>query len=175
MEVVVAWPTYRGDRVRLNRSTATAGYWRQHYTKPIASNVNNFNNCHQHSALYSQYIVLYVTLLTHGQHCIQRDIARNDFKKLCIPVIVNVNSSLKQCNGCDNTKWTVNSEVNLLMYRDDSRVTAETYVGWIEQKYENKTCICWLKKWKILLDSCAVGCTQQIVLDARWEKYVYFT
>jgi hypothetical protein len=51
------------------------------------------------------------------------------FKKLCIPVIVNVKNSLKQCNGCDNTEWTVNSEVNLSMYRDDGRVTAETCVG----------------------------------------------
>jgi hypothetical protein len=33
----------------------------------------------------------------------------------------------------------VNSEVNLSMYRDDGRVTAETYVGWIEHKYENKS------------------------------------
>jgi hypothetical protein len=31
---------------------------------------------------------------------------------------------------------------------DDVRVTAETYVGWIEQKYENKKCIRWLKNWK---------------------------
>jgi hypothetical protein len=33
----------------------------------------------------------------------------------------------------------VNSEVNLSMYREDGRVTAETYVGWIEQKYEIKS------------------------------------
>ena len=45
----------------------------------------------------------------------------------------------------------VNSEVNLSMYRDDGRVTAETYVGWIEQKYENKKCIRWLKKLKIIV------------------------
>ena len=32
---------------------------------------------------------------------------------------------------------------------DDGRVTAETYVGWIEQKYENKKCIRWFKKLKI--------------------------
>jgi hypothetical protein len=31
---------------------------------------------------------------------------------------------------------------------DDGRVTAETYVAWIEQKYENKKCIRWLKKLK---------------------------
>jgi hypothetical protein len=37
------------------------------------------------------------------------------------------------------------SEVNLSMYRDDGRVTAETYVGLIEQKYENKKCIRWLE------------------------------
>jgi hypothetical protein len=42
----------------------------------------------------------------------------------------------------------VNSEVNLSMYRDDGRVTAETCVGLIEQKYENKKCVCWLKKPK---------------------------
>jgi hypothetical protein len=34
------------------------------------------------------------------------------------------------------------------MYRDDGRVAVETYVGWIEQKYENKKCIRWLKKLK---------------------------
>jgi hypothetical protein len=30
---------------------------------------------------------------------------------------------------CDNTKWTSDSEVNLLVYRDDGWTTAETYVG----------------------------------------------
>jgi hypothetical protein len=29
----------------------------------------------------------------------------------------------------DNTKWTSDSEVNLLVYRADSWTTAETYVG----------------------------------------------
>jgi hypothetical protein len=54
-------------------------------------------------------------------------------------VIVNVNNSLKQCNSdVIIPNGPVNSEVNLSMYRDDDRVTAETYVGWIEQKYENK-------------------------------------
>jgi hypothetical protein len=28
----------------------------------------------------------------------------------------------------DNTKWTGDSEVNLLVYPDDGRTTAETYV-----------------------------------------------
>jgi hypothetical protein len=54
-------------------------------------------------------------------------------------VIANVNNSLKQCNGSVIIpNGPVNSEVNLSMYRDDGRVTAETYVGSIEQKYENK-------------------------------------
>jgi hypothetical protein len=62
-----------------------------------------------------------------------------------MPVIVNVKNSLKQCNGSVIIpNVPVNSEVNLSMYRDDGRVTAETYVGWIEQKYENKKYIRWL-------------------------------
>jgi hypothetical protein len=43
----------------------------------------------------------------------------------------------------------VNSEVNLSVYRDDGRVTAETYVGWIEQKYENKKAHSLVQKLKI--------------------------
>ena len=43
--------------------------------------------------------------------------------------------SLKQCNSSVIIpNGPVNSEVNLSVYRDDGRVTAETCVGWIEQK-----------------------------------------
>jgi hypothetical protein len=35
---------------------------------------------------------------------------------------------------------------------DDGRVAAETYVELIEQKYENKKCICWLKYLKLFSD-----------------------
>jgi hypothetical protein len=35
----------------------------------------------------------------------------------------------------------------------DGRVAAEIYVGLIEQKYENKKCILWLKKEKFLYPS----------------------
>jgi spore germination protein GerM len=83
------------------------------YTRPTASNFNNcnnnfnhFNNYQRHSALYSQFIVLYYTLQTPDKYYIHRDISRNYLKKLCILVTVNVNSSLKLCNGCDNSKWT---------------------------------------------------------------------
>jgi hypothetical protein len=41
---------------------------------------------------------------------------------------------------------------------DDGRVTAETYVGWIEQKYENKKVHSLVKKLKIN------------VKDARWTQ-----
>jgi hypothetical protein len=37
---------------------------------------------------------------------VHQDISRNYLKKLCIVVIANVSNSLKQCNGCDNTKWS---------------------------------------------------------------------
>jgi hypothetical protein len=65
-------------------------------------------------------------------------------------VIANVNNSLKQCNGSVIIpNGPVNSEVNLSMYRDDGRVTVETYAGWIEQKYENKKVHSLVKKLKI--------------------------
>jgi hypothetical protein len=41
-------------------------------------------------------------------------------------------------------QWTVKSTYQ--RNPDDGRVTAETYVGWIEQKYENKKSISWLKQ-----------------------------
>jgi hypothetical protein len=69
------------------------------------NNFNNFNNYQLHSALYSQYIVLYYILLTQYKHYIHQDITRKSLKKFCIPLTVNVNYSIKQCNGCDNTKW----------------------------------------------------------------------
>jgi hypothetical protein len=53
-------------------------------------------------------------------------------------VIVNVKIASNRLTVVIIPNGPVNSEVNLSMYRDDGRVTAETYVGWIEQKYENK-------------------------------------
>jgi spore germination protein GerM len=69
-------------------------------------NFNDFNNYQRHSALYSQYIVLYYIHQTQDKHYIHQDISRNYLKKFCILVIANIKNSLKQCNGCDNTKWT---------------------------------------------------------------------
>jgi hypothetical protein len=51
----------------------------------------------------------------------------------------------------------VNCEVNLSVYRDDGRVTAETCVGWIEQKYENKSAFVGWKSekfyWTVVLSA----------------------
>jgi hypothetical protein len=80
------------------------------------NNFNNFNNYQRHSALYSQFIVLYYILQTQDNY-IHQDISRNYLKKLYILVIANVNSSLKQCNGSVIIpNGPVNSEVNLSMY-----------------------------------------------------------
>jgi hypothetical protein len=104
------------------------------------NNFNDFNNYQRHSALYSQFIVLYYILQTQDKFCIHRDISRKTLKKFCILVIVKVKNSLKLCNGSVIIpNGPLNSEVILSMYRDDGRVTAETYVGRIEQKYENKS------------------------------------
>jgi hypothetical protein len=76
------------------------------------NNVNDFNNFQRHNALYSQFVVLYFTLLKQDKYNIHQDILRNNVKKLylCfyIPVIVNVKIALNS--------ETVNSEVNLSMY-----------------------------------------------------------
>jgi hypothetical protein len=94
------------------------------------NNFNIFNNYQGHSALYSQFIVLHYILQTQDKYYIHQYISRNYLNKLCVPVIANVNNSLKQCNGSVIIpNGPVNSEVNLLMYRDDGRVTAETCVG----------------------------------------------
>jgi hypothetical protein len=71
----------------------------------------------RHSALYSQFTVLYYILQTQDKYYIHQDISRNYLKKLCILVITNVNNSLKQCNGSVIIpNGPVNSEVNLSMY-----------------------------------------------------------
>jgi hypothetical protein len=56
----------------------------------IFNNFNDFNNFQRHSALYTQFIVLYFTLLMQDKYYIHQDISRKSLKKLCIPVIVNV-------------------------------------------------------------------------------------
>jgi hypothetical protein len=53
------------------------------------NNFNDFNNFQRHSALYSQFIVLYFTLLTQDKYYIHQDVSIKSLKKLCIPVIVN--------------------------------------------------------------------------------------
>jgi hypothetical protein len=64
------------------------------------------------------------------KYYIHHNISRNNLNKFCILAIANVNNSLKQCNGAVIIpNGPVNSEVNLSMYRDDGRVTVETYVG----------------------------------------------
>ena len=76
-----------------------------------------------------------------------------DWLTVCLSVWLTgdcqCNNSVKQCNGSVIIpNGPVNSEVNLSVYRDDGRVTAETCrVNWTE--YENKKCICWLKNWKL--------------------------
>jgi hypothetical protein len=58
--------------------------------------------------------VLYLKLLTQDENSLH----------------LKVNKSYKNVvMTCDNTKWTGDSEVNLLVYRDDGWTTAETYVG----------------------------------------------
>jgi hypothetical protein len=101
------------------------------YTRPTASNFNNFNNSNnnnfnnfndfnnyqRHSALYSQFTVLYYILQTHDTYYIHQDSSRNNSKKFCILVIVNVNNNLKQCNSAVIIpNGPVNSEANLSMY-----------------------------------------------------------
>ena len=91
-----------------NMTITTAGYVNI-YTRPTASNFNNFNdfnNYQRHRDPYLQFIVLYYILQTQDKYYKCQDISRNNWKKFCILVIVNVNNSLKHCNGCDNTKWT---------------------------------------------------------------------
>jgi hypothetical protein len=91
------------------------------------NNFNDFNHYQQHSALYSQFIVLYFILQTQNKYYIHQDISRNNLKKFCILVIVNVNNSLKQCNGSVIIpNGPVNSEVNLSIV---PLMMAETYVG----------------------------------------------
>jgi hypothetical protein len=81
------------------------------------NNFNTFNNYQRHSALDLQFIVLYFILQTQDKYCIHRDISRNNLKKFCTLVIVNVNNSLKQCNGAVIIpNGPVNSEVNLSVY-----------------------------------------------------------
>jgi hypothetical protein len=127
-----------------NNTTTTTEYRRQQLYKTKCHqfqqffynfhNFNNFNNLQQHSALYSQFTVLHFTLLTQDKYFIQRDISRNSLKKFCIPVIVNVNIASNSVTVVIIPNGPVNSEVKLSTYRDDGRVTAETCVGWIEQK-----------------------------------------
>jgi hypothetical protein len=48
---------------------------------------------------------------------------------------------------------------------DDGRVAAETYVGWIEQKYENKKVHSLVKKLKITVTECFLSLTCWKVVD----------
>jgi hypothetical protein len=50
---------------------------------------------------------------------------------------------------------------------DDGRVTAETYVGWIEQKYENKKGHSLVKKLKILIHLKKKKDTEALVFASR--------
>jgi hypothetical protein len=53
-------------------------------------------------------------------------------------VIVNEKIASNSVTVVTIPNGPVNSKVNLSVYPDDGRVTAETYLGLIEQKYENK-------------------------------------
>jgi hypothetical protein len=61
-------------------------------------------------AILTNLLTIILTFMTQCSmftiySAIHLDISRHFLKKLCILVIANVNNSLKQCNGCDNTKW----------------------------------------------------------------------
>jgi hypothetical protein len=66
------------------------------------------------SAVVQPSSLLYLELLTQDEHNLH----------------LKVNKSSKNIVMTrDNTKWSSDSEVNLLVYRDDGWSTAETYVG----------------------------------------------
>jgi hypothetical protein len=102
---------------------------------------------HHHGTLISSlHCSLVHLVLSQPLHCL---------RLLFILAITGIKNFFKFC-FLEMNQWTVKRTYQCTP--DDGRVTAETCVGWLEQKYENKKCISWLINWK-LMSRCTANTT----------------